>query len=381
MANTLDDPAHFAQQREQIFARNWQLVAHESELPSGPGALPVTLLPGLLDEPLLLTRDSAGEVRALSNACTHRGALVCEEPRAFAAGSGANASGAAAAAAAAAASLRCRYHGRSFALDGRCVAAPGFPSVPAGADLPRAHVANWHGFLFASLAPAMPFAEWIAELEARTAWLPVARAVFDPTRSRDYDVPAHWSLYCENFLEGFHVPFVHAALAPTLDLPRYRCETFRWSNVQVGVAGAQPADQQTALHPPSGAPYHGQALAGLYFCLFPSTLVNVYPWGLSLNLVQPLAPRRTRVAFRTWVWDAALLDRGAGAGLHRVELEDEEVVSSVQRGVASRLWRGGTLAPGHEDCVAHFRRLVESTDRAASGRVAELVRVDRGPTP
>jgi choline monooxygenase len=30
---------------------------------------------------------------------------------------------------------------------------------------------------------------------------------FDATRSRDYLVKAHWALYVENYLEGFHVPF------------------------------------------------------------------------------------------------------------------------------------------------------------------------------
>jgi choline monooxygenase len=303
--------------------------------------MPVTLMPGLLDEPLLLVRD--GDVRALSNACTHRGALVCEE-----------------AGAVATKTLRCRYHGRKFALDGRCLGAPGFDTLPERADLPRASLARWRGFLFVNaLGPGGPvatagFEELIADLQARTAWLPVERAVLDPARSRDYDVHASWSMYCDNYLEGFHVPYVHAGLVPALDLPRYRCETFRWSNVQVGIA----PPGEPALEPPRGAPDHGERIAGYYFWLFPSTLVNVYPWGLSLNLVQPTAPDRTRVCFRSWVWDRSLLDRGAGAGLHQVEMEDEAVVRSAQRGVRSRLWKAGAYARGHEDCVAHFHRLL-----------------------
>jgi choline monooxygenase len=338
VASAPDDPRLFARLRESLFARSWQLVAHESELgaTSTPAALPVTVLPGMLDEPLLLVRD--GGIRALSNACTHRGALVCEEKGAVAAKT-----------------LRCRYHGRRFALDGRCLGAPGFDAIPERADLPRAGLASWKGFLFASvLEPVVPFEELIADLSARTAWLPVESAVLDPARSRDYEVRANWTLYCDNYLEGFHVPYVHAGLVPALDLASYRCETFRWSNVQVGAA---PPDAP-ALEPPRGAPDHGTRVAGYYFWLFPSTLVNVYPWGLSLNLVQPLAPGRTRVCFRTWVWNAELLDRGAGADLHRIEMEDEAVVESAQRGMHGRLWRAGAYAPGHEDCVAHFHRLL-----------------------
>ena len=37
---------------------------------------PRTLLPGLLDEPLLLARDADGTLRCMSNVCTHRGNLL-----------------------------------------------------------------------------------------------------------------------------------------------------------------------------------------------------------------------------------------------------------------------------------------------------------------
>ena len=52
----------------------------------------------------------------------------------------------------------------------------------------------------------------------RIGWLPLEEFVFEPSLSRDYLVQAHWALYCENYLEGFHIPFVHADLntAPKL---------------------------------------------------------------------------------------------------------------------------------------------------------------------
>jgi choline monooxygenase len=87
-------------------------------------------------------------------------------------------------------------------------------------------------------------------------------------------------------------------------------------------------------------------------------MINVYPWGVSLNVIRPLAVDRTRVSFRTFVRDPARLDRGAGAGLHAVELEDEAVVESVQRGVRSRLYRAGRYSPSRETGVHHFHRLL-----------------------
>ena len=73
-------------------------------------------------------------------------------------------------------------------------------------------------------------------MDARVGWLPLHEAVFDPSRSRDYLVKANWALYCDNYLEGFHIPYVHAALAGALDYGEYRTELFPWSNLQVGVA-------------------------------------------------------------------------------------------------------------------------------------------------
>ncbi|MFL6261900.1 MAG: SRPBCC family protein [Thermoanaerobaculia bacterium] len=53
--------------------------------------------------------------------------------------------------------------------------------------------------------------------------------------------------------------------------------------------------------PPSSPDYDrqkaGQQIAGYYFWLFPNTMLNVYPWGISVNIVRPLAPDRTRVSF------------------------------------------------------------------------------------
>ena len=75
---------------------------------------------------------------------------------------------------------------------------------------------------------------------------------------------------------------------------------------------------------------------------------------------RPLGPHRTRISFLSYPWDAAGRGRGAGADLETVELEDEQVVESVQRGTRSRLYRGGRYSPTRETGVHHFHRLVAS---------------------
>ena len=330
--------------RERIFAQSWQFIADTDSIKVPGQVHPVTLLEGLLDEPLLLTRDFDDRVHCLSNVCTHRGNLLCH--------SGGHEK-----------HLTCRYHGRRFDLDGAFRSMPEFTQAkgfPSEADnLSKVPFGTWGKLIFASLNPIVPLPELFADIEARLGWLPLQEFVLDPTRSRDYLVRANWALYCDNYLEGFHIPFVHASLNEAIDYGSYSTELYRWSNLQLGVAKGG----EDAFELPSNASTSSdrdQRIAAYYYWLFPNTMLNFYPWGVSINIVQPLAVDRTRISFRTYVWKPQLLDRGAGAisGLDRVEREDEAIVEAVQRGVRSRFYDRGRYSPTREQGVHHFHRLL-----------------------
>ena len=70
----------------------------------------------------------------------------------------------------------------------------------------------------------------------RLAWLPFHEFIFKPELSAHYTVQSHWALYCENYLEGFHIPFVHAGLNAVIDFGNYTTELFEYSNLQLGLA-------------------------------------------------------------------------------------------------------------------------------------------------
>lgn len=336
------DPGVHELARERVFRRSWQLVG-DAEAVKVPGQVsPVTLLEGCLDEPILLTRDRADRVHCLSNVCTHRGTILCEHGGVEK-------------------SLVCRYHGRRFDLDGTFRHMPefeqaaGFPSEKD--SLPRVAHERWGPFIFASLEPGAAFDDLIAPMRDRLAWLALDDLRFDATRSRDYLVRCNWALYVENYLEGFHIPFVHASLNEAIDYGSYTTELFRRSSLQLGIA--RPGEPAFGLPPTS--PDAGRRVAAYYWWLFPNTMFNVYPWGVSINVVRPLGVDRTRVSFLSYVLDPSKLDAGAGAGLDRVEREDEAVVESVQRGVKSRLYDRGRYSPTREQGVHHFHRLLCET--------------------
>jgi choline monooxygenase len=334
-----NDAATYERLRERVFARTWQWLGDLSDVEDNGSLSPRDLLQGALDEPLLLARDAGGKLRCLSNVCTHRGNILVHE-------------------ACRAKEIRCGYHSRRFDLDGTMTFMPEFKEAkgfPSPADnLPQVPFGEWAGLAFASVDPAAPLDAFIGDVKRRVGWMPFGEFLFDPTRSRDYEIDASWALYVENYLEGFHIPFVHKGLHEVVDYASYASELYRYANLQMALA----KDGEVAFDQPADSPDHGKRVAAYYFWVFPNLMLNFYPWGLSLNLVEPQDPGFTRIAFRTYVWKPELLGRGAGAALDRVEREDEAIVQAVSRGVRSRFYRAGRYSPTRELGVHHFHRLL-----------------------
>ncbi len=352
------DPSWAKALVDRVLARSWHVAASACELPEPGSALPRTLLAGSLDEPLLYSCDTAGATRVLSNVCTHRGNLLVDAP-------------------CSSAFLRCAYHGRRFLADGTCRSAPGFETATgfpsASDDLPHVPSGSFGPLHFASVAPAVPFDAFIAPARRLVGWARSERFVLDAATSRDYVFDAPWTLYVENYLEGLHVPFVHPALARELDPRTYRVEPVDDAVLQVGEATsadsalALPDSLHAVLPAEQARPDPTRPIAAYYLWLFPTTMLNLYPWGLSVNLVEPLGALRTRVRFLSFVGDATRRSTGAGADLDRVEREDEAIVERTARGVRSRFYDRGRLAPGHEAGVLHFHRLLARYWNEASG--------------
>lgn len=313
------DPAFFDLSKERIFARSWQFVGRDDEF---DGLRPLTILPGVLDEPVLLVKNS-GAIDCMSNVCTHRGKRLVEE------------------ACDAKNLIRCAYHGRRFSLDGKFLSMPEFDGVenfPSEADdLKKVPLAGRQGFIFASVDPADSFEVFVGDVAMRFSDDDYGELRL--SGRKEYEVNAHWALYCENYLEGFHIPYVHKALNEVVDYGTYTTELFRYSSLQTGYESAG-------------------TVAARYLFIFPNTMLNFYPWGISVNVVRPVSHDRSVVEFLSYVSDESKLSDGAGADLHGVELEDEAVVESVQRGIRSRFYSHGRYSPSREQGTHHFHRLI-----------------------
>lgn len=333
------DDATFQQSKEKIFEQIWHFAGDTDDLRLAESLVPHTILPLFMDEPIVFSRTREGVLHCLSNVCTHRGNILIDH-------------------ACSSNQIRCRYHGRRFKLDGQFFHMPEFENVenfPVEKDnLPMVPFGIWDKLLFAGICPKMPLDEVLANMQQRLGWLPLHHFKLDAARSRDYLVKAHWALYVENYLEGFHIPFVHGDLNAVLDYGTYSTELYRYANLQLGLAKSG----EEAFELPPHSPDYGQHVAAYYYWVFPNLMFNFYPWGLSVNVVKPMSPSLTKVSFLCYVWDESKIGVGAGADLDKVEREDEAVVENVQRGVRSRFYNNGRYSAKREQGVHHFHRLI-----------------------
>lgn len=332
--------AFFEMAKEKIFAGSWQLAGNTDMLKETGYCHPFTLLEKYIDEPLLLTCDEKGKLHCLSNVCTHRGNLLVYESCKLG-------------------NLRCKYHGRIFHLDGKFKSMPEFKEVKdfpsPGDNLANLPLYQWGKLLFTSLQPRYSPDVFFKDMIERVAWMPFLEFIYRPDLSKDYYINANWALYCENYLEGFHIPFVHAGLNAAIDFTDYSTELFYpFSSLQMAVS--KTGDSCFDL--PVLSPDYGKKIAAYYFWVFPNMMFNFYPWGLSVNVIQPLAVDKTKISFHLYVWKEELRTGGAGAELDKVEMEDEEIVQQVQKGIRSRFYQQGRYSVTREKGTHHFHELL-----------------------
>lgn len=337
------DPQFHAFDREVIFARSWQCVGHAVQL-SDPGMF---ITATVAETPVIVLRDKQGTLRAFHNVCRHRGGPLATEP-----------SGCVNA-------LTCQYHGWTYLLDGSLRGVPKWDRVELfdkkDFGLVPLHVSEWEGQVFVHLgdAPA-PLADAMQGIAERIAPLRIGDLTF--THRVDYIAECNWKVYVDNFLEGYHVPYVHPELMKLYDFKRYTTEL------------AERYSLQWSPLAPGDAPYGiGEGDCAFYFFVFPNFMMNLLPGRLQTNVVVPMGPDRCRVEFRYFHArvegaEAQRLIEEDVAYSDRVQREDLDICAHVQKGIASRAYERGRFSVETEQCVHHFQEMLRGAYRSGVAR-------------
>jgi phenylpropionate dioxygenase-like ring-hydroxylating dioxygenase large terminal subunit len=317
------DPAYLAGEHARVFDRSWQ-YAGPAVLVAEPGSF-LTTRAGRI--PIVVTRDTEGELNAFVNVCRHRGAEVARDRNGKRK------------------SLQCHYHAWTYGLDGRLRAAPRTDGIDLdGIALPRVAVGSWGPFVFVNPdADAAPLEETLGELPDIVADAGVPLAAVRPRRTASYEIQANWKLVVDNYLECYHCPVAHPGFSQAFDIDDYTLTEYPTFSVQ-RTPGREAGE-------------------GLYAFLWPNFTLNVYPGpgNVSVNLFGPVAADRTLALFDYYLADA-VTDAEADefvSFVDQVQREDTELCESAQRGLRSGRLERGLLVPGREDGLKHFQRLVQ----------------------
>jgi vanillate O-demethylase monooxygenase subunit len=210
-----------------MFVRNcWYVAAWGHELAAGE-LHPITIL----NEPVVLYRDSTGAPVALADRCCHRlaplslGRIEGDE-------------------------LRCMYHGLKFDRTGRCTEIPGQDMIPATACVKTYPVVERHSWIWV----------WMGDpARADASLIPAAIGFDDPNwtlRSGRMDYEASYLLINDNLTDFTHLSYVHrnsfgtteefARTRPTVEKLNRGVRIWRW------LASARDPDAEQAVHRPAG---------------------------------------------------------------------------------------------------------------------------------
>lgn len=337
------DPQFLDLEKVKIFWKTWQPVGR-ADMVARPGDY---FTCDVVGEPLVITRGVDGKLRAFYNVCMHRAGPV-------AAGKGNRRS------------LQCKYHGWTYALDGRLLTAPEFEGVADWRKedicLRSVRVIEWGPFIFVNLDDDAP--DFMAVYGAIDE--EIKRKGFDigkmrAMERRDYYIECNWKVYVDNYLEGYHVPIAHPGLYRELDYEQYRVDTFRYYSSQYApIRPAKEGDIQGRDRRYVRTEAEAEAL---YYWIFPNVMLNIYPDNMSINIILPVGHDKTLTIFE-WYFE----EPGTGDGWEsmqqtiafsdEIQQEDIEICVAVQKGLASRAYDRGRFSVKRENGVHHFQALV-----------------------
>ena len=355
----------FALERARVFASSWVAVGCTAQIRE-PGDVLVSDVAG---RSIFVVRSRDGELRAFYNTCRHRGTrlLTAGERRVKR-------------------YIRCPYHSWAYDLDGKCIGTPMFEGSPIPADqraafdmqdvrafdradygLLRVAVESWGPLVFVNLdAAAGALSEQLGDLPARTAGYRLDE--WELARVAEYDIAADYKLLAENFMEYYHLPWVHPGLVKVSPMAAHH----RWqgSGLYMGFCTSPIAQDTGDGGWQQGLPAlpglsEDDAVSARFLWLFPNVAVNILPNHLFVICAHPAGPGRTLEKTYLLTHPESTARATSDDAVDQlasfwdsVNREDIAIVERVQQGVSTTAFPGGRLCYRFEEPVHRFQNMV-----------------------
>ncbi|RPI71402.1 MAG: aromatic ring-hydroxylating dioxygenase subunit alpha, partial [Ignavibacteriales bacterium] len=214
-SNWYTDQEFFQFEKEICFSKEWQYAGHISQLKSAGDFF----LLEVSGNPLIIIKDNDETIRGFYNVCRHRAG-----PLAFEDGS--------------CRMLQCKYHGWTYKLDGSLRGVPRFDRVDLfdkkDFGLIPVEINFWQGLIFVRLSEGdKPLTTLLTGIAENIFPEDLNRKKFH-TRVR-YKINCNWKTYIDNYLEGYHLPYVHPELCDVLDAKEYKTEISGYYSLQKSI--------------------------------------------------------------------------------------------------------------------------------------------------
>lgn len=342
----LDDGV-WAAERERIWLSQWVAVGRAEDV-AGVGDRIVVDVAG--ESVVVVRADDEGlggaqrsRLHAFYNVCQHRGCELVDRygPQCGSFG----------------AAIRCPYHGWTYGLDGRLRATPFVetPLRPGGEPiaLRALDVEEWGGFVFVRGAAGDDLGAQLGAVVERTRNYPLAGLRRGLTLR--YEVAANWKMLAENYNECYHCAPVHPELCRLVPAFRRGGTGLDWEG---GIQHRDGAWTFTTSGTSARRPFAGldedELTRHKGELVYPNLLLSLSAEHVAAFVLVPHGPGATTVVCELLFHPDEIVSPSfdpsdAGDFWDLVNRQDWAICERVQRGTASRGWRGGWFAPMEDE--------------------------------
>ena len=333
------DQEFWEKECDTVLSEGWLFVGFVHEFLKSGDVIP-SFIAG---KPILLVKNNNKDIAAFHNVCSHRCLKLVDEKKNVGK------------------IIRCPYHSWTYNLEGKLIAAPhigginkhkpkGFKFLEHGLKPIRIHI--WHDWIFINLnGKAKKFEEYAKPLIKKFEDVNFNKLKYAATL--DFGkINTNWKFLIENFIEPYHVQFVHKT---TTNQPLKDHYT-----IVDGICYGSGVDVKEEDNKNSSA----LSVSSRYLSLFPNFIIGTYyPNQIGVYLNVPISPSITsqkRIIYTTdgkeMTKEETDITKKIWWSVHK---EDHAICERLQEGRASPSSdAGGLLSPYWEKGVQKFQKLI-----------------------
>ena len=354
----------FALEQEKIFSTAWVAVGCLQQV-KNPGDILVTEVAG---RSILVMRDKTGKLGAFYNVCRHRGSKLLEKSCNIK-------------------SLHCPYHAWVYGLDGQCLGTSMFrnekivdtvPSNGGETDLSDTalfdkknygllplSVQTWGFLVFVNLSTqTTPLEEWLGDIPQKFQSHVLEN--WEIFGEKNYDVASNYKLIEENFMEYYHLPFVHPELTNVSRMEdHHRSQGAGMYTGMLTTPVSRDVDSVWLNLPAAQGLNKEHLQAAYHICIFPNVTITILPNHAFCMITDPIRANQTRE--RTFLLTPpGTLDNESYTSMFlelvkfwdMVNTQDLGIVERVQLGLSNTAFTGGRMCSKFEEPLHRYQNWV-----------------------